>query len=87
MAASPNPLHVPLRPWHTLGLDYLTYMHVSNSFDNMLILVDHLTPMANFLSCTKTSTNEEILLRDIVLNGNQVTTQRCWSSSIVIGRL
>jgi hypothetical protein len=28
------PLHAPPSPWHTIGLDYLTYFRVSNGFDN-----------------------------------------------------
>jgi hypothetical protein len=42
MAATIYPLHVPPRPWHTLGLDYFTHLSVSNGFDNVLIVVDHL---------------------------------------------
>jgi hypothetical protein len=36
-------LHVPPIPWHAVGLDYLTHLLVSNGFDNVLIVVDHLT--------------------------------------------
>jgi ADP-ribose pyrophosphatase YjhB (NUDIX family) len=46
------PLHVPPKPWHTFGLDYLTHLHESNGFNIVLILVDHLTRMAHFLPCT-----------------------------------
>jgi hypothetical protein len=32
---------------------------VSNGFDNVLIVVDHVTRMAHFLPCTKSVTTEE----------------------------
>jgi hypothetical protein len=52
MAATLYPLHVSPTPWHTVGLDYLTHLLMSNGFDNMMIVVDHLTRMAHFLPCT-----------------------------------
>jgi hypothetical protein len=58
MAATLFPLRVPPRPWHTVGLDYLTHLPVSNGFNVVLIVVDHLTRMAHFLPCTETVTAE-----------------------------
>jgi hypothetical protein len=52
MAATLYPLPVPPLPWHTIGLYYLTHLHVSNGFDSVLIVVDHLTRMAHFMPCT-----------------------------------
>ena len=49
----------PARPWHTVGLDYLTHLHVSNGFENVLIVVDHPTRMAHFMPCTKSVIVEE----------------------------
>jgi hypothetical protein len=59
MAATLYPLHVPLKPWHTVGLDYLTHLHVSNGFDSALIVVDHLTRTAHFMPCTESVIAEE----------------------------
>jgi hypothetical protein len=59
MAANLYPLRVPPRPWHTVGLDYLTHLLVSNGFDSLLIVVDHLTRMAHFLPCTESVTTKE----------------------------
>jgi hypothetical protein len=42
------PLHVPPRPWHTVGLDFLSHLLQNARFDNMLVVVDHLTRMAHF---------------------------------------
>jgi hypothetical protein len=52
MAATLYPLPVPPRPWHIIGLAYLTHLHESNGFNSVLIIVDHLTRMAHFLPCT-----------------------------------
>jgi hypothetical protein len=59
MAATLYPLLVPPRPWHTVGLDYMTHLLESNGFNCVLIVVDHLTRMAHFLPCTKTVAAEE----------------------------
>jgi hypothetical protein len=59
MAATLYPLHVPPTPWHTVGLDYLAHLHVSNSFESVLIVIDHLTRVAHFLPCTKSVTTQE----------------------------
>jgi hypothetical protein len=59
MAATLYPLHVPLRPWHTVGLDYLTHLPESNGVNSVLIVVYHLTRMAHFLPCTENVIAEE----------------------------
>jgi transposase InsO family protein len=59
MAATSYPLRVSPRPWHKVGLDYLTHLHVSNGFDSVLNVVGHLTRMANFLPCTYSVIVEE----------------------------
>jgi hypothetical protein len=51
MAATLYPLLVPPRPWHTVGFDYLTKMPLSNGFDSVRIVIDHLTRMARFMPC------------------------------------
>jgi hypothetical protein len=56
MATTLYPLHAPPKPWHTVGLDYLIYLHLGNGFDNVMIVVDHLTRMAHFLPCTESVT-------------------------------
>jgi hypothetical protein len=59
MAATLYPLHVSPRPWHTIGLDYLTHLRESIGFKSVVIVADDLTRMAHFLPCTKTVTAEE----------------------------
>jgi hypothetical protein len=59
MAATLYLLLVPPRPWHIVGLDYFTHLHVSNGFDSVLTVVDHMTRMAHFMPCTESVTVEE----------------------------
>jgi hypothetical protein len=59
MAATLNPLHVPPVPWHSVGLDYLTHLHMSNGFESVLIVVGHLTRIAHFLPCRESVTTQE----------------------------
>jgi hypothetical protein len=59
MAATLYHLHIPPRPGHIVGFDYLTHLHAINGFDEVLIVVDHLTRMAHFLPCTHSVTIEE----------------------------
>jgi hypothetical protein len=53
------PLLVPPRPWQVASLDHLTHLLVSNGFDIVLIVVDHLSRMAHFLSYTESVTTKE----------------------------
>jgi hypothetical protein len=59
MAATLYPLPIPPRPWHIVGLDYVTHLPESNGFNSVLIVVDHLTRMAYLMPCTKTVTTEQ----------------------------
>jgi hypothetical protein len=59
MAVTLYLLHVPHIPQHIIRSDCLTYLPVSNCFDNVLIVVDHFTRMAHFLPCTKSVTTKE----------------------------
>jgi hypothetical protein len=69
MAATIYFLHVPYSKWHTVGLVYLTHLlRVSNGFDRVLIIVDHLPRMARFLPCKESVTTEEAA--NLFLQGN-----------------
>jgi hypothetical protein len=60
-------LLVPPQGWRTVGLDYLTHLHVSNGIDCVLIVVDHPTRMSHFLVCLETITIEGIV--SLLLHG------------------
>jgi hypothetical protein len=79
MAATLNPLHVPPRPWDTIGLDYLTHLPVSNDFDSVLIVVDHLTRMAHFLPCTESVTAKETATLFYIESTDYTDCLECWS--------
>jgi hypothetical protein len=53
------PLHIPYIPWHTVALNYLTHLPMSNGFDNVVIVVDRLARMARFLPCKESVTTQE----------------------------
>jgi hypothetical protein len=52
MVAALDPLHLPPRPWHTVGLDLLSHLPPSVDFDSVLVVLDRLTRMANFFPYT-----------------------------------
>jgi hypothetical protein len=52
MAETLYPLNVPPIPWHTVGLHWLTHLHLSNGVVTVVIMVGHPTRMAHFLPCT-----------------------------------
>jgi hypothetical protein len=62
MAATPYPLHVPPKPWHTVGLEYLTYLPESDGFNNVLSVVDHPTRMPIFCRVQKLLQPKRLLL-------------------------
>jgi hypothetical protein len=53
MAATLYLLLVPPIPWRRVRLDILKHLLVTNGFDRVLIVVDHLTRLAHFLPCKK----------------------------------
>ena len=60
-----QPLPVPIGPWKSISLDFITDLPLSKSFDAILTIVDRFTKMAHFLPCTKTINSKEIA--DIVM--------------------
>jgi hypothetical protein len=51
-------LQILTSPWSSISMDFVTNLPPSNSYDSILVMVDHLTKMAHFISCTKTITGE-----------------------------
>jgi hypothetical protein len=77
-------LHVPPRQWHSVGLDYLTRLHVSKDLDNVLNVVDHLTRMARFLPCTRSVTTKEIAIFFYMESTDYMDYPQC--SSLIVTR-
>jgi hypothetical protein len=48
-----QPLSVPTFPWSLISMDFIMDLPRSNSFDSILVVVNHLTKMAHFIPCNK----------------------------------
>jgi hypothetical protein len=48
-----QPLPIPFAPWFSISMDFITYLPLSNSFDSILVVVDHLTKLVHLIPCNK----------------------------------
>jgi hypothetical protein len=75
-----------------VGRYCLTHLLVSNSFDIVLIVVDHLARMAHFLPCTESATFEETADLFVQHLTYDMDSLECWlvtatrNSSAAFGR-
>jgi hypothetical protein len=53
-----QPLSIPLVPWTSISLDFITDLPISKSFDSILIIIDRFTKMAHFIPCSKNITGK-----------------------------
>jgi hypothetical protein len=44
-----QPLPIPKESWHTVGMDFIEGLPVSNKFDTILVVVDKLTKFGHFI--------------------------------------
>ena len=51
-----RPLPIPLRPWSSISMDFVTGLPWSNGNDAVCVVVNHLTKMRHFVPC-RTTTN------------------------------
>lgn len=42
-------LTIPDRPWSVIGIDFVVKLPLSNGFDSILVIIDHLTKGAHFI--------------------------------------
>jgi hypothetical protein len=88
-----QPLPIPASPWFLISMDFIVDFPQSNSFDSILVVVDHLTKMAHFIPCNKSITSEKIvklvidrvfcyhgLLEDIVFYRGPQFAAKFWNS-------
>ena len=54
-----QPLSIPVVPWKSISLDFITDLPPSKNFDAILTILDRLTKMAHFLPCTKAINSKE----------------------------
>lgn len=48
-----QPLPIPDCPWSLIGIDFVVKLPLSQRFDSILVIVDHLTMGAHFIPCCK----------------------------------
>mmetsp|Transcript_32607 Transcript_32607/g.82239 ORF Transcript_32607/g.82239 Transcript_32607/m.82239 type:complete len:736 (-) Transcript_32607:576-2783(-) len=66
--APTQPLPVPPRPWHTVGLDFITELPESNGYNTMLVVCCHLSRQAHFIPTTVNVTGgqaAELFLKEV----------------------
>lgn len=54
-----QPLPVPLRPWSSLSMDFITKLPKSKGFDSIFMIVCHLTKQAHFVPCKESMSASE----------------------------
>ena len=68
--AAADPLPVPPHPFHTsCGMDFITEFPNCSGFDTILVIIDHLTRLGQFIPCKSTITAKEtaeLFLKEIV---------------------
>jgi transposase InsO family protein len=55
-----QPLPIPPRPWHSLSMDFISQLLVSNGFDSILVIVDRFSKMSLFLRAKMISTSGDL---------------------------
>ncbi|MBW0470413.1 hypothetical protein O181_010128 [Austropuccinia psidii MF-1] len=51
-----KPLQIPVGPWNSLSMDFITQLPLSNNFDSILVVVDRFSKMAIFIPAYGTIT-------------------------------
>src|SRR6266481_5838850 len=62
-------LPIPNRPWQSIGMDFMGPLPVSNNYDYLLVVIDHLTSQVHLLPTTTRVTSKGvawIFLKEIV---------------------
>lgn len=54
------PLPVPDRPWSTIGVDFIVKLPLSEGFDSIMVVVDHLTKTAHFIPARETWSAQDL---------------------------
>ncbi len=56
-----QPLPFSISPWSSISMDFIMDFPWFNSFDSILMVVDHLTNMVHFIPYNKSITNEKTI--------------------------
>lgn len=63
-----KPLPIPDRPWSTIGVDFVVKLPLSEGQDSVMVVVDHFSKAAHFISARETWSAEEMatsFIRDV----------------------
>ncbi len=69
---APKPLPVPTGQFHSISMDFMTDLPLSNGFDSIFVIIDRLTKMVLAFPCHKTITALELaklFMHKVVLQG------------------
>lgn len=55
-----KPITSPVRPWYSLSMDLVTGLPESNGFNAILVIVDRLSKMADYIPCRDTTTAQDV---------------------------
>ena len=55
-----KPLPVPLRPWHSISMDFIEELPLSGGFNNILVIIDRSSKQGIFIPCTIHITSVEL---------------------------
>jgi hypothetical protein len=86
-----QPLPIPTSSWFSISIDFIIDLPPFNYYDSILVVLDRLTKMVNFIMCTKTMTSEWTtklfldhvfwyhgLLEDIISDHEAQFTSKFW---------
>ena len=48
-----QPNEIPMRPWQSIAMDFITDLPISDGYDSILVVIDRLTKMSHFVACRK----------------------------------
>lgn len=54
------PLPIPTRPWESVGMDLITKLPISDSYDSILTVIDRFSKMVHFIPCSESSTSMDL---------------------------
>lgn len=54
------PLPIPDRPWSTIGVDFIVKLPISEKFDSIMVVVDHMSKAAHFIPARETWNAQEL---------------------------
>ena len=57
-----KPLPVPLRPWHSISMDFIPELPLSGGYNNILVIVNRASKQGIFIPCTNKITSSDLAM-------------------------